>query len=95
MMDLDRVIHDPARLRILTILSGVESADFNFFVTTLGLTRGNQSAHMDRLEKSGYVQITKSFIGKLPHTEYRITATGRATLRNYWRALDQIRAMKG
>ncbi len=93
MTEVDRIIHDPARLRIMTILSGVESADFNFFLSTLALTRGNLSTHMDRLEKSGYIRIMKSFNGKLPHTEYQITAEGRRALQTYWRAMDEIRAL--
>jgi DNA-binding MarR family transcriptional regulator len=91
-MDLDRVIHEPARLRVLMILSGVETADFNFLLGTLGLSKGNLSSHMDRLEKAGYVEVTKSFHGKIPHTDYRLTRQGKAALAKYWRALDQIRA---
>lgn len=66
MADVDRVIHEPARLRILTILSGVDVADFNFLLMALGLTKGNLSSHMDKLEKSGYVDI-KGFNGRIPH----------------------------
>jgi DNA-binding transcriptional ArsR family regulator len=91
MTDVDRVIHEPARLRILTILTGVDVADFNFFVTVLGLTKGNLSSHMDKLEKAGYVKVTKSFQGKIPRTEYRITKAGGAALEQYWKALDHIR----
>ncbi len=91
-MDLDRVIHEPARLRILMILSGVETADFNFLLSTLGLSRGNLSSHMDRLEKSGYIDVLKTFHGKIPHTGYRLTPRGRDALAGYWRALDAIRA---
>ena len=95
MNDLDRTIHEPARLRILTILSGVDVADFNFLLETLGLTKGNLSSHMDRLEKAGYVEVNKSFQGKLPHTEFRLTAAGREALAAYWAGLDAIRGMKG
>jgi DNA-binding MarR family transcriptional regulator len=91
-MDLDRVIHEPARLRVLMILSGVDTADFNFLLSTLGLSKGNLSSHMDRLEKASYVEVTKSFHGKIPHTDYRLTRQGKAALAKYWRALDQIRA---
>ena len=95
MTDLDRVIHEPARLRILMILSGVDTADFNFLLSTLGLSKGNLSAHVDRLESAGYVKVRKSFNGKIPHTEYRLTGSGRKSLADYWAGLDQIRAAVG
>ena len=93
-MDLDRIIHEPARLRILMILSGVDIADFAFFRTTLGLTKGNLSSHMDRLEKAGYIEVNKSFNGKIPHTDYCLTKTGREQLAEYWERLEDIRALK-
>jgi DNA-binding transcriptional ArsR family regulator len=94
MNDLDRVIHEPARLRILMILSGVDVVDFNFLLGALGLTKGNLSSHMDRLEKTGYVEVIKSFKGKVPHTEFRLTKTGREALATYWTGLDAIRALQ-
>ena len=93
MTDLDRVIHEPARLRILMILSGVDLVDFRFLLSTLGLTRGNLSSHMDRLERTGYVKVRKSFNGKIPHTDYHLTALGQKALADYWAALDQIRGV--
>jgi len=95
MTDLDRVIHEPARLRILTILSGVSAVDFKFLLSALALSKGNLSAHVERLENAGYVEVLKSFNGKIPHTEYRLTAAGREALANYWSALDRIRAGTG
>lgn len=94
MADVDRVIHEPARLRILTILTGVDVADFNFLLMTLGLTKGNLSSHMDKLEKAGYVDVTKGFNGRIPHTEFAVTPTGRAALKQYWDELDAIRTMR-
>jgi len=94
MNELDRTIHEPARLRILMILSGVDVADFNFFLKTLGLTKGNLSSHMDKLEKAGYVEVIKSFQGKMPHTDFRLTDAGRVALTAYWAELDSIRKMK-
>ena len=81
MDDLDRTIHEPARLRILTVLSGVDEADFNFLLNTLGLTKGNLSSHIDRLEKAGYVNVVKSF-------------NGHEALEKYWSELDAIRNMR-
>jgi len=94
MSELDRTIHEPARLRILTILSGVDASDFNFLLSTLGLTKGNLSSHMDRLEKAGYVEVNKSFNGRIPHTEFRITPEGSAALSQYWQDLDAIRGLQ-
>ena len=73
------------------ILAGVEVADFAFMLGTLGLTRGNLSAHMSRLEDAGYVKIKKSFNGKMPHTEYRMTRAGHNALTRYWQSMDEIR----
>ena len=91
MTDIDRIIHEPVRLRILSILAGVDLADFKFLLSTLGLSRGNLSSHMDKLERAGYVEVRKGFNGRIPHTEYRITDGGRKALSDYWAALDQIR----
>ena len=74
-------------------LSGVAWADFPSLCRLLGLTRGNLSAHVACLERHGYVQVKKSIIGRLPHTQYRLTARGRKALREYWAALDKIRAL--
>lgn len=91
MTELDRLIHEPARLLIVTALSGVPTADFNFLLSMLGLTKGNLSFHMHQLERGGYVEVIKGFNGKVPHTAYRLTEKGRAALEQYWSALDQIR----
>jgi len=93
--DVDRVIHEPARLRILTALSGVDVADFQFLLSLIGLTKGNLASHMDKLERSGYVRVDKSFRGKFPHTDYRLTPEGRKALQDYWRTVDEIRDLSG
>ena len=91
MTQLDRIIHEPVRLRIMSILSGVDRADFKFMLSTLGLSKGNLSSHVDKLEKAGYVEVHKGYNGKIPHTEYGLTETGRSALTNHWAALDEIR----
>ncbi len=91
MTDLDRVIHEPVRLRIMAILSGVDVADFKFMLTTLGLSKGNLSSHVDRLESAGYVRVKKGFNGKVTHTDYCLTKKGRSALAAYWAALEKIR----
>ena len=90
-MELDKVVHEPVRLRIMMILSGVEQADFNFLLTTLNLTRGNLSRHIEKLELADYVKVKKSFNGKIPVTSYQITHKGSDALTKYWENLDSIR----
>ena len=94
MADIERLIHEPARLRIMSILSGLDVADFSFLQTTLGLTKGNLSSHMDKLEKAEYVEVKKSFNGKMPHTEFRISEVGRTALNQYWLDMAEIRALQ-
>ena len=92
-MEIDKVIHEPARLRIMMILSGIEEADFNFLVKTLNLTRGNLSRHMEKLEAAAYVIVEKSFKGKLPNTSYKITPKGSEALAQYWQDIDAVRQL--
>ena len=92
MHEPDPNIHQPTRLRIMMLLSGVSEADFNFLLTTLGLTNGNLSVQAGKLEVAGYVEISKSFEGKMPRTRYRLTNLGRERLAAYWQEMDEIRA---
>jgi DNA-binding transcriptional ArsR family regulator len=88
---LDRLIHEPARLAILTALSACESADFMFLQRLTGLTRGNLSTHLSKLEGGGLVQIVKQFVGKRPNTSVRLTAAGRGAIERHWRQLESLR----
>ena len=90
-MEIDKIIHEPARLRIMMILSGLEQADFSFLVTTLGLTRGNLNRHMEKLESAGYLKVKRSFKGKVRNTSYQLTQKGSKALAQYWEDLDAIR----
>ena len=81
--ELDRLIHEPARLLIVTILSTVESADFLFLQRETGLTKGNLSAHLSKLEEAGYVSIEKTFKGKLPLTVCKLTDSGQQAFDGY------------
>lgn len=81
--ELDRIIHEPARLLIVSILAAVEKADFVFLQRESGLTKGNLSAHLSRLEEAGYVKIEKTFKGKLPLTICSLTKAGRTALEEY------------
>lgn len=88
--ELDRLIHEPARLLIVTILSTVASADFLFLQRETGLTKGNLSAHLSKLEDAGYVRIEKTFKGKLPLTVCKMTAAGQKALAQYRRHLQDF-----
>jgi len=90
---LDRVVHEPARLRIVMLLSAAEEIDFKFLQSALGLTNGNLSSHVNRLEQAGYVKILKGFTGKVTQTRYRLTPAGRRALTVYWKQLDEIRSL--
>lgn len=80
---LDRVIHEPARLMIMTILYAVEEADFVYLQRECGLTQGNLSSHLAKLEQAGYMTMTKTFKGKYPLTICRLTRTGRQAFASY------------
>jgi DNA-binding transcriptional ArsR family regulator len=87
LLDLDRVIHEPARLVILTVLTSAEEVEFKFLETTTGLSKGNLSSHTSKLEQAGYLEVVKAFRGKVPVTSFKITQAGREALNNYWTAL--------
>lgn len=88
--ELDRLIHEPARLLIVTILSSVASADFLFLQRETGLTKGNLSAHLSKLEEAGYVKIEKTFKGKLPLTVCKLTSAGQKALKAYREQLQDF-----
>ena len=79
-LDLDKTVHEPARLVVLAILLSVESADFSYLKAQTGLTQGNLSAHLGKLENAGLVDVSKSFEGKRPKTTLRITQEGERRL---------------
>ena len=80
---LDRLIHEPGRLVLMANLAVVDEADFVFLSRRTGLTAGNISSHMTKLENAGYVEITKSFVGKRPRTVYRLSADGKLAFERY------------
>jgi len=84
LLTLDRLVHEPARLAILTILTGAEKVEFKFLETATGLTKGNLSSHTAKLEAAGYLQVEKSFRGRIPVTSFHLSAAGRAALDGYW-----------
>lgn len=88
--DIDRVIHEPARLLLVATLSVVESADFLFLMNQTKLTRGNLSSHLSKLEAAGYVEIKKEFVEKIPRTLLRLTEEGRNAFVEYRQKMQQV-----
>ena len=88
---VDRLIHDPSRLAILSALLGCAEADFQYLLTVTGLSKGNLSSHLSKLETAGLVAIAKGFDGKVPWTRARLTRDGREKVEDHWRNLERIR----
>ena len=91
---LDRLVHEPARLAIMTALSAVKAADFTFLLNLTGLTKGNLSSHLQKLEDGGLLEIEKRFVGKIPNTQVSLTASGRLTIDNHWKQLEALRSWR-
>ena len=82
-MNIDRLVHSPARLSILTYLSVVEEGDAVYLLNQTGLTWGNLSANVTRLRESGYIEVAKEFKGRKPHTLLKLTDKGRKAFQGY------------
>ncbi len=82
-MEIDRLIHEPARFSIMANLYVVEEADFLFLSRRIGLTKGNLSAHMRKLEEGCYIEVRKGFMGRRPHTVLAITEKGKEAFKKY------------
>jgi DNA-binding MarR family transcriptional regulator len=87
---VDRVIHEPSRLRLVTLLLVVEEADFVYIADQTGLTAGNISSHMSKLEQAGYVDVDKTFVDRRPRTVYRLTDAGRNAINDYRDTLEAL-----
>jgi DNA-binding MarR family transcriptional regulator len=90
LVDIDQIIHSPSRLTVLAYLYVVESADFVFLKNMTGLTWGNLSTHLSKLEAAGYVATEKGYEGKKPHTMIRLTDAGRTAFREYKRKMLRV-----
>lgn len=88
--DIDPLIHAPTRLKIMAYLSIVESADFTFLMRQTGLTRGNLSVNLRKLEDAGYVSITKEFVDRIPRTLIRLTSNGRQAIQTYRENMQNV-----
>ena len=89
-LHVDRLIHEPGRLIIMAHLTVVESADFLFLKRQTGLTWGNLSAHLSKLEAAGYIDVEKEFVDKKPHTVLHLTEKGRSAFNTYRQSMKQI-----
>lgn len=87
LLELDRMVHEPARLAILTVLDSAESVEFKFMEQVTHLSKGNLNSHATKLEATGYLEVLKVFRGKVPVTSFRITPQGKEALANYWQQL--------
>jgi DNA-binding MarR family transcriptional regulator len=90
LVGVDRLIHEPSRSVILAVLSAVESADFLYLLRETGLTKGNLTVHLSRLEVAGYIEIEKTYRGKLPLTLCHITEKGRQAFKDYRQQLKNF-----
>jgi DNA-binding MarR family transcriptional regulator len=90
MTDLDRLIHEPGRLLIVALLNGVKEADFLYLQKQTGLTKGNLSSHIAKLEEAGYIEVEKTFKGKIPLTILRLTAAGRGAFAFYKETMGKL-----
>jgi DNA-binding MarR family transcriptional regulator len=88
--NIDKIIHEPARLLLMAHLFVVESADYLFLQRQTGLTWGNMSSHLRKLENAGYVAVEKEFIDKKPHTTLKLTDKGRRAFQEYRKSMKQV-----
>lgn len=88
--DLNPVIHGRLRLALLSLLAGVEGADFTWLRAKTGSTDGNLGAQLIKLEEAGYLAVEKKFVQRKPQTVYRMTEAGREALSEYVRSLKQL-----
>lgn len=91
----DRLVHEPARLVLVANLSVVDEADFVFLSKQTGLTPGNISSHMAKLEEAGYVEVRKEFVGRKPRTIYRLTSSGRDAFARHRAQLKEVLRVDG
>ena len=94
-IDPDRLVHEPGRLAILAVLNAVDEADFLFLMEQTDLTKGNLSSHTARLEGAGYIEIEKTFVGKIPRTVYRLTKSGAGALELYRKHMTGVLSSLG
>jgi DNA-binding MarR family transcriptional regulator len=90
MDEADRIIHEPARLTLMAILFGAKEVDFLYLLRETGLTKGNLSSHLAKLEETAYIGIEKTYRGKTPLTLIRLTPAGRAAFQRYRKRMNGL-----
>jgi DNA-binding transcriptional ArsR family regulator len=88
---VDRLIHEPSRLAILSALLACAEADFRYLLSVTGLSKGNLSSHLSKLEGGDLVEVEKGYEGKIPWTRARLTPEGRARVEAHWKDLERLR----
>ena len=88
--EIDRLIHEPSRMMIMTILYAIGQADFLYLQRETGLTKGNLSNHLARLEQAGYIRVEKTFQGKVPQTLLNLTPQGKSAFESYRKELKLL-----
>ena len=94
-VNIDRVVHEPARLAILLCLEVCVDADFKYLQAVTGLSKSNLSIHLSKLETHGLIAIDKTFVRKMPRTVARLTKEGKQALREYRRLLEEPKRTAG
>ncbi len=90
-VEVDKLVHEPARLAVLTALSACTSADFVFLHRLTALQAGNLSQHLAKLAEAGLISLSKAFHGSYPQTTAEITAEGRRAIDDHWKRLEAVR----
>lgn len=90
LVDIDKIIHEPARLLIMAHLYVIEEADFVFLERQTRLTKGNLSSHLAKLEEAGHIEIRKEFMEKIPHTILCLTSQGRKAFDMYRKTMESV-----
>lgn len=91
LLALDKTVHEPARLAILTALSACRSASFTYLLALTALTHGNLHVHLSKLRERGFVETDKEYAGGYSNTDVRLTAAGRRALAEHWEQLSQLK----
>jgi DNA-binding MarR family transcriptional regulator len=91
MSNLDRLVHEPARLAILTALASCKGCDFVYLQSLTAITKGNLSNHLQKLQDGELVTLEKGYKGRVPQTTIRLTPKGRSAIERHWRRLEELR----
>jgi DNA-binding MarR family transcriptional regulator len=88
--EINKLIHEPARLSIMAALSACVQADFKYLMNSTGLTKGNLSSHLAKLENAGYIEVEKKFVNKMPNTTVWLTNLGKKEFTKYTKQMRKV-----